>query len=91
MKALTLYQPWATLVAIGAKKIETRSWPTKYRGTIAIHAGLNKRYCGMKSKDYICGNEPFNDVLKAAWDRLHDPLDFMPLGAVVAVCDVEGC
>jgi hypothetical protein len=39
MKGLTLTQPWATLVAIGAKRIETRSWPTRYRGLLAIHAG----------------------------------------------------
>ncbi len=38
MKALTLTQPWATLVAIGAKRIETRSWSTPYRGLLAIHA-----------------------------------------------------
>ena len=38
MKVLTLTQPWATLVAIGAKRIETRSWSTKYRGPLAIHA-----------------------------------------------------
>ena len=38
MKALTLTQPWATLVALGHKKIETRSWGTRYRGPIAIHA-----------------------------------------------------
>ena len=38
MKALTLTQPWATLVAVGAKRIETRSWSTKYRGPLAIHA-----------------------------------------------------
>lgn len=38
MKALTLTQPWATLVAIGAKKIETRSWRPRHRGLIAIHA-----------------------------------------------------
>jgi activating signal cointegrator 1 len=38
MKAITLTQPWATLVAIGAKRIETRSWPTNYRGPLAIHA-----------------------------------------------------
>src|SRR3954451_22243677 len=36
--ALTLTQPWATLVAIGAKQIETRSWGTSYRGWLAIHA-----------------------------------------------------
>lgn len=39
MKAITLTQPWATLVAIGAKRIETRSWSTSYRGPLAIHAG----------------------------------------------------
>lgn len=38
MKAITIREPWATLVAIGAKQIETRSWPTNYRGPIAIHA-----------------------------------------------------
>lgn len=38
MKALTVQQPWATLLATGRKRIETRSWKTKYRGPIAIHA-----------------------------------------------------
>ena len=38
MKALTLTQPWAHLVAVGAKRVETRSWPTPYRGPLAIHA-----------------------------------------------------
>ena len=38
MKALTLTQPWAYLVAHGHKGIETRSWSTHYRGVIAIHA-----------------------------------------------------
>lgn len=38
MKALSLTQPWASLVVMGAKKIETRSWSTDYRGPLAIHA-----------------------------------------------------
>ncbi len=38
MKALTLTQPWATLVALGYKRVETRSWKTQYRGPLAIHA-----------------------------------------------------
>lgn len=38
MKALTLWQPWASLVAIGVKRVETRSWATSYRGPLAIHA-----------------------------------------------------
>lgn len=38
MKAITIWQPWATLLAIQAKHHETRSWKTDYRGPIAIHA-----------------------------------------------------
>jgi hypothetical protein len=37
MKVLTILEPWASLIVCGAK-IETRSWATKYRGSIAIHA-----------------------------------------------------
>ena len=38
MKAISLCQPWASLMALGAKKIETRSWATNYRGQLLIHA-----------------------------------------------------
>ncbi len=38
MKALSLHQPWASLIAIGAKRVETRHWTTSYRGPLAIHA-----------------------------------------------------
>ena len=38
MKTLTFLQPWATLVALEAKRIETRSWRTSYRWPLAIHA-----------------------------------------------------
>ncbi len=55
MKVITLTQPWATLVAIGAKTIETRSWDTKYRGPLAIHAA--KGFPGW-AKD-LCGQPPF--------------------------------
>lgn len=37
MKAITILQPWASLIACAAKQIETRSWVTQYRGPIAIH------------------------------------------------------
>lgn len=42
MKAITIWQPWASLIACGAKKYETRGWPTKYRGPIAIHAAAKE-------------------------------------------------
>ncbi len=38
MKALTLTEPWATLMKLGEKNVETRSWKTNYRGPVAIHA-----------------------------------------------------
>jgi hypothetical protein len=42
MKAISLWQPWATLIAIGAKHFETRSWDTDYRGPLAIHAAKRR-------------------------------------------------
>ena len=42
MKAISLLQPWAALVVMGGKKIETRNWATKHRGTILIHASHGK-------------------------------------------------
>ena len=42
MKALSLWQPWAALMAVGAKRIETRHWSTAYRGELAIHAAKRK-------------------------------------------------
>ena len=40
MKVLTIREPWASLIGERIKIIETRSWPTKYRGELYIHAGL---------------------------------------------------
>ena len=39
MKALTVKQPWATLLVLGLKEYEFRSWKTNYRGKVLIHAG----------------------------------------------------
>lgn len=38
MKVLSVKQPWASLIAEGYKIMETRTWSTKYRGPLAIHA-----------------------------------------------------
>ncbi len=40
MKTITIKQPYASLICEGIKDIENRSWPTKYRGSILIHAAL---------------------------------------------------
>ena len=44
MKVLTIQEPYATFIMHGMKKIETRSWKTKYRGEIYIHAGKSKNF-----------------------------------------------
>jgi hypothetical protein len=44
MKALTISQPFASLIASGEKWIENRTWCTSYRGPIAIHAGKGTQY-----------------------------------------------
>lgn len=84
MKALTLYQPWAHLVAIGAKQIETRSWSTDYRGPLAIHASVNTRF--IRGKESLIGDEPFHTELMKQWNGEHYP-DFQ-LGVVVATCNL---
>jgi activating signal cointegrator 1 len=82
MKAITLYQPWATLVAIGAKKIETRSWNSDYRGPLAIHAGKNTKF--IKGKEFLLDEEPFYSVLMNAGQVWHSGT--LPLGCIVATC-----
>ena len=42
MKAISLYEPWATLIALGKKRFETRSWNTMYRGPLLICASLKQ-------------------------------------------------
>ena len=53
MKALTIKQPWAQLIVEGYKKYEFRSWKTKYRGKILIHAGMSlEKDMVSRFKDY---------------------------------------
>lgn len=42
MKAISLWQPWASAMAAGAKRNETRSWPSSYRGELAICSAKRK-------------------------------------------------
>lgn len=44
IKAITISQPFASLIASGEKWIENRTWPIKYRGELAIHAGVGTQY-----------------------------------------------
>lgn len=49
MKALSIKQPWATMLALGIKTIETRTWPTKYRGKFLITASSSPKINGLLS------------------------------------------
>lgn len=62
MKVLSIKEPWASLIMNGTKKIETRSWKTKYRREIYIHASLSKAkitkpevYELIKDMNFKCG------------------------------------
>lgn len=101
MKAITLTQPWATLIAVGAKKIETRSWSTSYRGPLAIHAAKGLGPVGGEEGllDLIMA-EPFKSALGdlirvgelAKGSRWAKPdwitAERLPRGAIVAVCEL---
>lgn len=86
MKAITLTQPWATLVAVGAKRYETRSWSTTYRGPLAIHAAK-----GMpRWARYFMAEDPCRTALLEA--ALTPAIAFAPpRGVIVAICDLTGC
>jgi activating signal cointegrator 1 len=92
MKALSITQPWASLVAIGAKQIETRSWSTRYRGRVAIHAAASfpvpARHLCIGPPGF--GRSPFRVALLAGGykgpvlDGRRISTGDLPLGAVIA-------
>jgi activating signal cointegrator 1 len=78
IKALSLWQPWASLMAAGVKRHETRGWSTPYRGPLAIHAAKTLDEAGAPEDLCIA-------VFGRHWRAA------MPLGAVVAIGDLRGC
>jgi len=84
MLALSLWQPYATLVIVGAKCIETRSWPTEHRGAIFVHAA------DKQSRELIelCHEEPFRAALREAGIRRWQDL---PRKAVLGTVEIVDC
>lgn len=82
MKAITITQPWATLVAIGAKRYETRGWKTAWRGRLAIHAA--KGFPGWAKE--LVTDGPSYDALVAG--GLVGIVEELPLGAVIATAEL---
>ena len=69
MKVLSLLQPWASLVVMGKKKIETRSWKTTYRGPLLIHASKGKKAALLASE------RPFSNYIA--------DFSMLPFGAII--------
>ena len=64
MKVLTIKQPWASLIMLGLKKYEFRSWKTEYRGELLIHAGKGIDKDGMERlKKYIPEDIPYEGII----------------------------
>ena len=63
IKAISLWQPWATAMARRDKAIETRSWPTSHRGWLAIHAAKRK----LDNVPRSFGEVPLGAVVCIAW------------------------
>lgn len=85
MKALSIKQPWASLIAHGIKDIENRTWKTNYRGRIYIHASAKK------PKDINC----LFSIKQ--WDKMGEEmrcdmvLNDFPLGAIIGEVDIIDC
>ncbi|MEM6399813.1 MAG: DNA N-6-adenine-methyltransferase [Cyanobacteria bacterium P01_D01_bin.116] len=80
LKAISLWQPWASLITLGLKHYETRSWKTKYRGKLLIcsTAKNSKHY-----REYL----KVKDKLQLPpWDETN-----FPHGCVIAICDLVDC
>jgi len=81
MKALSIKQPWASLIANGIKDIENRTWKTHFRGRIFIHASsISKGMLGLLNKEQV------GDIRKKS------KLDFdFPTSAIIGEVDIIDC
>jgi hypothetical protein len=84
IKALSIYQPWASLIAVGAKRFETRSWATSYRGPLLI--------CASKRIFNLCDFSPeFKDALFSLLPTNIMAILNIPFGKAVAIVDLIAC
>ena len=85
-RTLTNRQPWASLIALGVKTIETRSWRTDHRGPLVIHAG--KAEPSLDNMRPVVDNFDTWRTWYAAGLAPGAAVQPGPLGAVVAVVDL---
>lgn len=90
MKIVTLWQPWASLIAAKLKCYETRSWETDYRGKLAIHAA--KRPVKQEELLPIFYSTGGGGVDLEKLTLLEQVLGAdLPLGCIVAIADLSDC
>ena len=84
MKAVSVSQPWATLLVHGLERLETRPWATAHRGPILIHA--SKHF--PPAARALCRTEPFCTLLsRSGYVQWRD----LPAGKLVGVAEITGC
>lgn len=84
LRVLTVHQPYASLIALGVKGVETRSRSTSYRGPVAIHA----------AKGYTAADVAVYKQLRSWGDAVGEligPWDDLPRGVVIATVDLIAC
>lgn len=91
IKCVSLWEPWASLMAVGAKRNETRSWPTSYRGPILICAS-KKRIPELPELLNLPAFKRGLSPLRQPGDRIvKDLLGRLSFGMAVAVVDLVDC
>jgi activating signal cointegrator 1 len=88
MRAISLWQPWATAAAIGAKRNETRHWSTEYRGPLLIHAA---KRCNKTEMRQYAADPTWRAALDLVRDEARPLSEVLPLGYVLAVCNLVDC
>lgn len=87
VKAISLWEPWASLMRCGAKTIETRGWSTSYRGPLLI--------CGAKrwttdQYDYLHTDAVQFALAGPRWPRV-TPAQEMLLGQAAVLVNLIDC
>jgi hypothetical protein len=91
VKAITIKQPWATLIAIGVKDIENRCWATNYRGPIAIHSSKRLNWDDVEdAAELMKGFIPKFSVGKFCHEVKTEPWRY-PLGSIIAAGFLVDC
>ena len=84
MKVISLLQPWASLAVLGHKKLETRSFNTKHRGPLLIHACKNPKF--VETNNQSCDGELIEWLEKI--NMLYQSDYAYPFGAIIGQVNI---